>query len=192
MKIDRTNREWYFLFVLSILKRNTYSIIQQLFTSIALLWFCFGFVLVVFTQVLPGCFTVTGAIIWLPQCQWSNPEEYRYITVNLLSIGPQSLSDKNWEGSTGCPFLSMLNYRKNQCRSDKTVILNTLTDISLESIKYYDTTTTRQSIYNPVHISWDGWNIISTPQYTIKHLQGGHRPWKVLEFQWSAWKVLNF
>ena len=26
--------------------------------------------------VLQGCFTVTGAIIWLPQWQWSNPEEY--------------------------------------------------------------------------------------------------------------------
>ena len=23
-----------------------------------------------------GCFTGTGAIIWLPQCQWSNPEGY--------------------------------------------------------------------------------------------------------------------
>ena len=23
-------------------------------------------------------------------------------------------------------------------------------------------------------------------------IQGAHRPWKVLEFQWSAWKVLNF
>ena len=23
-----------------------------------------------------GCFTGTGAILWLPQCQWSNPEEW--------------------------------------------------------------------------------------------------------------------
>ena len=30
--------------------------------------------LVHFTHVLQGCFTGTGAIIWLPQCQWSNPE----------------------------------------------------------------------------------------------------------------------
>ena len=26
-------------------------------------------------HILQGCFTGTGAIIWLPQCQWSNPEE---------------------------------------------------------------------------------------------------------------------
>ena len=25
---------------------------------------------------LQGCFTGTGAIVWLPQCQWSNPEGY--------------------------------------------------------------------------------------------------------------------
>ena len=50
-------------------------------------------------------------------------------TVNALSSGPWSLCDKNWEGLTGCPCLSMLNYSKNQCRSDKTVILNALTAV---------------------------------------------------------------
>ena len=29
-----------------------------------------------FTHILQGYFTGTGAIIWLPQCQWSNPEGY--------------------------------------------------------------------------------------------------------------------
>ena len=48
-------------------------------------------------------------------------------TVNALNIGPRSLSDKNWEGLTGCPHLSMLNYWKNQCMSNKTEILNALT-----------------------------------------------------------------
>ena len=32
------------------------------------IWLC--------THVPQGYFTGTGAIIWLPQCQWSNPEEY--------------------------------------------------------------------------------------------------------------------
>ena len=27
-------------------------------------------------EILQGCFTGTGAIIWLPQCLWSNPEVY--------------------------------------------------------------------------------------------------------------------
>ena len=26
------------------------------------------------THILQGCFTGTGAIVWLPQCQWSNSE----------------------------------------------------------------------------------------------------------------------
>ena len=30
------------------------------------------------THILQGYFTGTGAIIWLPQCQWSNPEGYGY------------------------------------------------------------------------------------------------------------------
>ena len=29
--------------------------------------------LVIFTHILQGCFTGTGAILWLPQFQWSNP-----------------------------------------------------------------------------------------------------------------------
>ena len=29
-----------------------------------------------FTNILQGCFIGTGAIIWLPQCHWSNSEEY--------------------------------------------------------------------------------------------------------------------
>ena len=29
-----------------------------------------------FTHILQGCFTSTGAIKRLPQCQWSKPEEY--------------------------------------------------------------------------------------------------------------------
>ena len=33
-------------------------------------------VLEAFTRILQGSFTGTGAIIWLPQCQWSNPEGY--------------------------------------------------------------------------------------------------------------------
>ena len=30
----------------------------------------------VFTHILQGRFTGTGAIIWLPQCQWNDPEGY--------------------------------------------------------------------------------------------------------------------
>ena len=44
-----------------------------------LLWAYYQFLEVdpcdVFSQILQGCFTCTGAITWLPQCQWSNPQE---------------------------------------------------------------------------------------------------------------------
>ena len=35
--------------------------------------------LVNFTHILQGGFTGTGAIVWLPQCQWSNLEGYQYM-----------------------------------------------------------------------------------------------------------------
>ena len=45
---------------------------------------CFTvFLPVVFIYILQGYFTGTGAIVWLPvwlpQCQWSNPEKYEQI-----------------------------------------------------------------------------------------------------------------
>ena len=36
----------------------------------------YGLALTNFTYVPQGFFTGTGAIMWLPQCQWSNPEVY--------------------------------------------------------------------------------------------------------------------
>ena len=42
--------------------------------------FCLG-LNVLFTHVFRGCFTGIGAIIWIPQCLWSNPAGYGW---NLL------------------------------------------------------------------------------------------------------------
>ena len=39
------------------------------------------------THILQGCFTCIGAIIWLPQCQWCNPEGYGQIS----QMSPQRL-----------------------------------------------------------------------------------------------------
>ena len=41
--------------------------------------FCCSLILVDFIHILQGYFTGTGAIIWLPQCQWSNLEEYGWM-----------------------------------------------------------------------------------------------------------------
>ena len=43
---------------------------------------CYNFVLFKWSHFLQGYLTDTGAVmapIWLPQCQWSNPEEYEHI-----------------------------------------------------------------------------------------------------------------
>ena len=45
-----------------------------------------GLLLVSPTHILQGYFTGTGAIIRLPQCQWSNPEEYHWMShMNLFT-----------------------------------------------------------------------------------------------------------
>ena len=48
---------------------------QELCTGSCLVVFCCGLVPTDLTHILKGYFTGTGAI-WLPQCQWSNPEGY--------------------------------------------------------------------------------------------------------------------
>ena len=45
-------------------------------------------VMVDFIHILQGYLTGTGAIIWLPQCQWSNPDRYLRFT-NII--------DQTWE-----------------------------------------------------------------------------------------------
>ena len=55
---------------------NFQYISQNMYTVVlcfALLWLYHQFLRM---HILQGYFTGTGAIIWLPQCQWSNPEGY--------------------------------------------------------------------------------------------------------------------
>ena len=51
-----------------------YSTARKICTQFAL--YCCGLVLGDMTHNLQGYFTGTGAIMWLPQCQWRNPEGY--------------------------------------------------------------------------------------------------------------------
>ena len=53
--------------------------LKYMLLCLFLLWLCYHLLINscdVFTYILQGCFTGTGAIIWLPHCQWSNPEKY--------------------------------------------------------------------------------------------------------------------
>ena len=54
-----------------------------------------------FTPMVQGYFTDTGAIIWLPQYQWSNPEQYGYN--DLVSHHNESQQSTK----TVCTFLQM-------------------------------------------------------------------------------------
>ena len=58
------------------------------------------------THILQGCFTGIGAILWLPQCQLRNPEEYGHIThITLLPkwmIQPQQNKTKQCAYLMGC------------------------------------------------------------------------------------------
>ena len=49
---------------------------QELCVLLAIDSTLFCLVLIDFTHILQGGFTGIGAIIRLPQCQWSYPEEY--------------------------------------------------------------------------------------------------------------------
>ena len=64
-------------------------------------WFCYASVCFVishflvdscnsFTHILHGYFTGTGAILWLPQCQWSNHEEYRVVCRHAICFAANS------------------------------------------------------------------------------------------------------
>ena len=54
-----------------------------------------GYMQTDFTHILQDCFTGTGAIIWLPQCQWSNPEEYELTDHIILLTADYVTIDHN-------------------------------------------------------------------------------------------------
>ena len=79
--------EWVITFNgLSVLSRSIYSISQEICTRFCCALFCCGYAIVhnEFTwSIYPyssGCFAGTGAIVRLPQCQWSKPDGYGKIS----------------------------------------------------------------------------------------------------------------
>ena len=85
---------------------GVYSISQEICT-----WFCLlCFVVViqsfimnsheVFIHIHQGCFAGTGAIVRLPQCQWSKPDEYGKISQCITKT-------KHSKAKTVCIFLGI-------------------------------------------------------------------------------------
>ena len=52
------------------------DILKNFIYSLHFVLICCGLAQIHFIHVLQGFFTGTWAIIWLPKCQWRNPEEY--------------------------------------------------------------------------------------------------------------------
>ena len=54
----------------------------------------------VFIHIHQGCFAGTGAIVWLPQCQWSEPDGYMKISQCIITT-------KHSKAKTVCIFLGI-------------------------------------------------------------------------------------
>ena len=81
--LNKTNMHWVAVdYTLWLLKINTHTRYCTAWCRVYPknnahnLCLCCILVLGNFTHILQGYFTGTGAITWLPQCQWSNPEKY--------------------------------------------------------------------------------------------------------------------
>ena len=109
-----------------------YSISQEICTRFCCALLCCGYAIVhnEFIHIHQGCFAGTGAIVRLPQCQWSKPDGYGKISQCITTT-------KHSKAKTVCIFLgiycaygsapwfniqmSSYQYRKSHC-GDKTVV----------------------------------------------------------------------
>ena len=57
------------------------KLLRRMNISSRFMVFCYGPIQISFTHILQGCFSGRVAIIRLPLCHWSNPDEYGWLTV---------------------------------------------------------------------------------------------------------------
>ena len=87
---------------------SIYSISQEICTQFCCALLCFVVVMQsfimnsheVFIHIHQGCFAGTGAIVRLPQCQWSKPDEYGKISQCITTT-------KHSKAKTVCIFLGI-------------------------------------------------------------------------------------
>ena len=86
--------------------RCIYSISQEICTRFCCALLCCGYAIVhndsheVFIHIHQGCFAGTGAIVRLPQCQWSKPDGYGKISQCITTT-------KHSKAKTVCTFLGI-------------------------------------------------------------------------------------
>ena len=74
------------------------------------------FSLPISVRVTSGYFTDTGAIIWLPQCQWSNPEWYGYaglVSYHSMSQEVMNCVNNSWDVLAVLALFNTLRPRQN-------------------------------------------------------------------------------
>ena len=73
----------------------------------------------VFIHIQQGCFAGTGAIVRLPQCQWSKPDGYGKISQCITTT-------KHSKAKTVCMFLRIycITFPKSQNSNDKMPTMN--------------------------------------------------------------------
>ena len=71
-----------------------------------------------FTHILQGSFTGTGTIIWLSQCQWSNPEGYGYIHHDVRLVKMVWYQNETKPSNTVHMFYAMYFALSVDCKQD--------------------------------------------------------------------------
>ena len=118
--------EWHYWWFLIDWLLDTVNPIQYMHMVLwfDVLWRCYQLLwdwCGLFTHIFQGCFTGTGTIIWLPQCQWSNHEGY-----DCPSVRDHEEYD--------CPRVSSMIMRFD-CSSVSEVIMKYMIAPMLEIIK---------------------------------------------------------
>ena len=94
--------------------RDKYSIPQEISTRFCCVLLCCGYVIVHNEfHIHQGCFAGTGAIVRLPQCQWSKPDGYGKISQCITTT-------KHSKAKTVCIFLGIY------CSCNKWLLLDAI------------------------------------------------------------------
>ena len=81
----------------------------------------------VFIHIHQGCFAGTGAIVRLPQCQWSKPDGYGKISQCITTT-------KHSKAKTACIFLGI--YCKSSAVTMPTVVIYIISQFFLSTANY--------------------------------------------------------
>ena len=95
----------------------------------------------VFIHIHQGCFAGTGAIVRLPQCQWSKPDGYGKISQCITTT-------KHSKAKTVCIFLGIY------CRGQMNFLVQFKQPFAFDLFRYIFNTSAFMICLNAFHCSW--------------------------------------